>query len=74
MLPFLHVLLVRMKHDWNFGFLPYGNAWRIHRRLFVSKFGPNAERLYNPVQETMANQLLGRLLLKPDDFLDHLRL
>lgn len=45
-----------------------------HGRLFVSKFGPNAERLYNPVQEAMASQLLGRLFLRPDDFLDHLRL
>lgn len=63
-----------MKHDWNFGFFPYGDNWRIHRRLFVSGFGAGSEHLYNRVQEAMAGQLLVRLLSTPEDFLDHLRL
>lgn len=63
-----------MGHDWNFGFFPYGESWRVHRRLFVSKYGPNAAHLYYPVQEYVAGKLLQRLSNTPEDFLDHLRL
>ncbi|KAH8110331.1 cytochrome P450 [Phellopilus nigrolimitatus] len=60
--------------EWNFAFFPYGETWRAYRRLFMSKFGPNSAHLYRPVQEFVTHQLLKRLLIAPENFLDHLRL
>lgn len=66
--------LTSMGHEWNFGFMPYGETWRKHRRMFVSKFGPANVHVYNPIQERASGQLLEKLLNTPEDFLDHLRL
>ncbi|THH08956.1 hypothetical protein EW145_g2353 [Phellinidium pouzarii] len=60
--------------NWIFALMPYGNIWRKHRRLFVSMFGPSDAHIFNPVQEHASTRLLERLLKKPEDFRDHIRL
>ncbi|KLO17671.1 cytochrome P450 [Schizopora paradoxa] len=72
--PRLPLINELMGHDWNFGFMPYGDEWRRHRKVFVSKFGPGNVHIFNPIQERAVAQLLDRMLCTPKDFLDHLRL
>ncbi|KAI5119371.1 hypothetical protein M0805_001047 [Coniferiporia weirii] len=72
--PRLPLLNDVMGLNWNFGLMPYGDVWRKHRRLFVSMFGPSNAHVFDPVQEYASARLLERMLMKPDDFLDHIRL
>ncbi|KLO17679.1 cytochrome P450 [Schizopora paradoxa] len=60
--------------DWNFAFFPYGEAWRLHRKIFVSEFGVRQANGYLGLQEKLTKHLLHRLLQTPEDFLNHLQL
>ncbi|KIJ68050.1 hypothetical protein HYDPIDRAFT_83068 [Hydnomerulius pinastri MD-312] len=54
-------------------FLPYGDRWRLHRRLFHQAFRLNAAPSFRPIQMQKAHDLLTNLLLTPDNFLAHLQ-
>ncbi|KLO17677.1 cytochrome P450 [Schizopora paradoxa] len=60
--------------DWNFAFIPYGEAWRRQRKIFISEFGVRKVDGYVGIQERLTKQVLRRLLQNPDDFLNHLQL
>ena len=62
-----------MGTGWTFAFMPYGAAWRKHRKIFHEHFHPNIVSKYQPIQVEAAKTFLRRLLASPDDFMDHTR-
>ena len=57
----------------NFGFMPYGQLWRRHRREFWQCFHHNACAKYWPVQRAVAHEFLGLLLKDPLKFKEYIR-
>lgn len=55
------------------GFLPYGDDWREHRRLFHEHFRVSAMPQYHSKQANAARKLLVLLLDSPQNFASHLR-
>ncbi|KAF9527932.1 cytochrome P450 [Crepidotus variabilis] len=51
----------------------YGDDWRLERRMFQQFFKPDVLQQYQDVQTRKINDLLSKLLVTPDDFLDHIR-
>lgn len=68
--PMLHDL---MGWDWSFGHMPYGEKWKVHRRMFHRQFQQSAIPTHWPVQRTEAHALLRRVLHSPQDLIKHLR-
>ncbi|KAF8885367.1 cytochrome P450 [Infundibulicybe gibba] len=62
-----------MRWAWLFAFMPYGDYWRSHRRLFHQEFHPTAAIRYQPQEMRVTREMLQRLLDTPDDFMIHLR-
>jgi cytochrome P450 len=54
-------------------FMPYGQWWRKHRRLFHEHFHHNVVTKYQPIHKQEVQALLRRLLVTPDNFLHHIR-
>ncbi|KIJ66855.1 hypothetical protein HYDPIDRAFT_108787 [Hydnomerulius pinastri MD-312] len=54
-------------------FLPYGDRWRLHRRLFHQAFNMNAASAFRPIQMQKAHELIMNFLLTPDDFAAHVQ-
>jgi len=52
--------------------LPYGDRWRLHRRLFHQTFRIDGVRKLLPFQHRKSCQLLRRLLDTPEQLADHL--
>ncbi|RPD61602.1 CyP450 monooxygenase [Lentinus tigrinus ALCF2SS1-6] len=67
------VLIELTGADVSFGFMPYGNWWRRHRRAFWQHFRPQAIAKYYPAQRTMVVRFLERLLQDPVRFEAHIR-
>ncbi len=59
--------------DMSFGFMPYGNWWRRHRRAFWQHFRPQAVVNHYPAQQPMATRFLAKLLEDPSRFQGHIR-
>nr|VWO95115.1 N/A [Ganoderma boninense] len=59
--------------EWSMAFMPYGQWWRRHRRVFWQYFHPGAIPKYQGVLEHGASRLLSRLLATPENFEEHLR-
>ncbi|EIM84826.1 cytochrome P450 [Stereum hirsutum FP-91666 SS1] len=55
----LNEVTVRMRHDWIFGIMPYGDRWRASRKLFSQYVDKNGIR---PHQLTAVRRFLPRLL------------
>ncbi|KAI0330485.1 cytochrome P450 [Cubamyces sp. BRFM 1775] len=51
----------------NFAFLPYGQWWRTHRRMFWQHFHPGKMTSYWPVQREVTRKFLAKLLDKSAD-------
>ncbi|KAF9048190.1 cytochrome P450 [Hymenopellis radicata] len=62
-----------MGWDFLLGFMPYGVDWRYHRRLFQQSFTPKATARFYHQEREAVQELLQRLLDKPDGFLSHFR-
>ncbi|KAI6165786.1 cytochrome P450 [Pisolithus thermaeus] len=58
--------------DFNTGLLPYGDKWRLHRKLFNVAFSKTTAKKYEAVQMGKAHELLVNLLSTPLDYPDHL--
>lgn len=69
-----HKRTVRTGHDWNWAFLPYGQSWRYHRRMFWQHFNPGAIDKYKPAQQAFARQFLYKLLENKGVLKDHIQL
>lgn len=66
----------RMGMGWQITQLPYGEAWRIRRKVFHQHFGPEAMKAYRGAQMSEAHKLLRNLNRHSDasEFLSDLRL
>ncbi|KAF5346780.1 hypothetical protein D9756_010416 [Leucocoprinus leucothites] len=63
----------RMKIDYFFPFMPYGEEWRNHRRIFQQYFSPkNMEKEENRTTDFVRKGLLPNLYETPENFLEHL--
>jgi cytochrome P450 len=58
--------------DWNPGFMPYGERWRVRRRLLHRGLNINAVAQYYPVQARHARRFLANLARKPALFVQHI--
>ncbi|KAI6122251.1 cytochrome P450 [Pisolithus croceorrhizus] len=58
--------------DFNTGLLPYGDEWRLHRKLSNVAFSKTNSKKYEAVQMGKVHQLLVNLLSTPLDYPDHL--
>ncbi|KAJ8501740.1 hypothetical protein ONZ45_g12030 [Pleurotus djamor] len=54
---------------WAFAFMPYGDAWRLRRRMFQQEFHPSATTMYRPQEVKYVRRLLHRLLVTPEEFM-----
>lgn len=45
--------------------------WRYHRKICHQTFHQDAAKIYRPIQTRKVHQMLGELLLTPDDFEGH---
>lgn len=59
--------------DWNLAFMPYGERWREHRRLFHQYFQPSVVPRYRPKLATETQKFISRLHRSPEDWLRHVR-
>ncbi|KAI0754704.1 cytochrome P450 [Daedaleopsis nitida] len=59
--------------EWNFGLMPYGLEWRRRRKEFHQHFNQNAVVEYEFLQQRETARFIGRLLERPDKFLDLIR-
>ncbi|KAF8442321.1 cytochrome P450 [Boletus edulis BED1] len=57
--------------DFNSGLLPYGNQWRLHRKLFNTALNKKAISRYKPISLSKARQLVENLFDEPEDFAKH---
>ncbi|GJE96501.1 cytochrome P450 [Phanerochaete sordida] len=53
--------------------LPYGDSWRMHRKLFHQSFRPQAVSQYRPQQVVAQRKLLQLMLDKPEGYSENLR-
>ncbi|KAF8883247.1 cytochrome P450 [Infundibulicybe gibba] len=59
--------------DFNIAFLPRGDIWRRHRRVFQQCFRKDAVVTYEPIQLRKVHQMLKGLLASPDKLQMHIR-
>ncbi|KAI0662177.1 CyP450 monooxygenase [Cubamyces menziesii] len=59
--------------EWDFGFMPYGQTWRRHRRLFWQHFHPGVVSKYHTIQREASCRFLQKLLASPARLEDHIR-
>ncbi|KAJ7495387.1 cytochrome P450 [Mycena latifolia] len=69
--PEMPMVTELMGWDFNVALMPYGDTWRINRRLFNQTFNTKAARQYRPLELTASRALLQRLVDRPDSFFDH---
>ncbi|KDQ54011.1 hypothetical protein JAAARDRAFT_113130, partial [Jaapia argillacea MUCL 33604] len=70
----LPMIIELMKWDRVFSLMRYGPQWREYRRVFHQHFNQLAVHKYQDVQARESRAFLRRLLEKPEDFYDHIRL
>ncbi|KAJ7089521.1 cytochrome P450 [Mycena epipterygia] len=71
--PTSPMLVDLMDWTWNLPLMPYGDAWRAHRRLFSQGFNVTASQNFRLEELAATHGLLRRLVHTPDAFRDHLR-
>ena len=71
----ININLFTIRTGWHreFGFMPYGETWRRHRRMFHEYFRPQAIPQYHSAMLKGARGLLELLVNKPTNFLRHIR-
>ncbi|KAH7912798.1 cytochrome P450 [Hygrophoropsis aurantiaca] len=58
--------------SFNFAFTPYGDEWRLARRLFHQTFRVDAAQGFRPMQLSKAHQLLINLIEDPASYIAHM--
>ncbi|KAF5348581.1 hypothetical protein D9756_009675 [Leucocoprinus leucothites] len=72
--PDIPMLADVVGHRTFFAFMPYGNEWRAHRRLFTQHFSEkNLPRIEQKSLEFVRKGLLANFLEYPEDFYHHIR-
>lgn len=67
-------LIIRMRFGWNFGTMPYGTAWRAHRRNFHQYLNSNAVKQYYPIMYEEIKVFLRKVKSRPADIFEHVQL
>ncbi|KAI0712385.1 cytochrome P450 [Earliella scabrosa] len=65
-------IIPMIAQEWNFAFMPYGEVWRTHRRMFSRHFNSTTVAKYQPVQKEAVTHFLRALLDSPDRHREHL--
>ncbi|KAG1842640.1 cytochrome P450 [Suillus subalutaceus] len=60
--------------DFNIGLMPYGDRWRLHRRMFHQAFCPAEMPTYHALQLRSAHKMLFSLLQDPDNYPSHVNM
>ncbi|KAG1865798.1 cytochrome P450 [Suillus subalutaceus] len=60
--------------DFNTGFMPYGNRWRLHRRIFHQAFHQTAVPAYHAAQLRSAHKMLFSFLQDPENYPNHFQM
>lgn len=60
----------RMGLDFNFAFMPYGDAWRGHRRIVQQWFRPDAMPTYHQLLVSRLGPVLNKVLQNPEGGVD----
>lgn len=58
---------------YNTALTPYGNKWRLHRKLFNIAFNKQVSMAYKPMQIQKAHQVLQSLIASPQDYAKHIQ-
>lgn len=67
------VPVYRVGLSWHFGFMPQGNTWKTHRRIFANDFNSASVSQFRPHQLKWRDIFLGNLLKTPNDFETHIQ-
>ncbi|KIK68602.1 hypothetical protein GYMLUDRAFT_153661 [Collybiopsis luxurians FD-317 M1] len=59
--------------SWHFGFMPQGDTWKTHRKIFANEFNPSSVSQFRPHQLKWRNIFLKNLLKTPNDFVTHIQ-
>ncbi|KAH7884345.1 cytochrome P450 [Phlebopus sp. FC_14] len=59
---------------WNLAFAPYGDRWRLRRRVFQQPLRPEGLVTYRPVQLRCARELVKNMIEAPAKYAEHLEL
>lgn len=65
--------MYRIKLDWPFGHMKYGERWKERRKLFLRHFHPLNAKSHQPKELEYIQKLLKRLHDSPEKFMDHIR-
>ncbi|KAG2154174.1 cytochrome P450 [Suillus bovinus] len=57
--------------DFNIAFMPYGDRWRLHRRIYHQAFRQTEVHTYHAVQLCCAHKMLLRVLQDPSEYPRH---
>ncbi|KAJ3782909.1 cytochrome P450 [Lentinula aff. detonsa] len=57
--------------SWLSGFIPQGNTWKTHRKIFANEFNPTSVSQFRPHQLKWRNIFLKNLLKAPGDYSTH---
>ncbi|KAJ3554853.1 hypothetical protein NP233_g12337 [Leucocoprinus birnbaumii] len=72
--PGIPMLADVVGHRTFFAFMPYGNEWRAHRRLFMQYFSEKSlPQMHEKFLEFLRKGLLCNFLEYPEDFMHHMR-
>ncbi|KAF9260440.1 cytochrome P450 [Marasmius fiardii PR-910] len=71
--PWQQMLHELLGWGWILSLMPYGDSWRLHRRIFHQSFRPMAVPQYYNIQREKTALLIQKLTLAPKDFTDHVR-
>ena len=63
----------RFGWTFNFGFSPYGDRWRLQRRIFHQAFRAEAALAFHPTQQRKSRQLVSDILDAPHDYYNHIQ-
>ncbi|KAJ7320876.1 cytochrome P450 [Mycena albidolilacea] len=67
--------LIKVGHQWNFGFKPYGREWQSLRRTFTSQYNSMATlRSFYDAHRASATTFLLNVLHKPEELSNHMRI
>ncbi|KAF9245654.1 cytochrome P450 [Melanogaster broomeanus] len=59
--------------NFNLGLMPYGDEWRLHRKIFHHAFRAPVTPNYWPIQIRKAHQLVQSLIQAPEHFFEHIQ-
>ncbi|KAJ7664304.1 cytochrome P450 [Mycena rosella] len=58
---------------WHFAFMPHGDEWRAHRKIFTQEFSPSAVQRYQDQELKWTKALLRNLVNAPQNFMEHIQ-